>query len=232
MRCKYCGAQISEDTIYCQKCGCPTEARVGKGKITQQASSQKRRKPQYQKTKHFATGRILIALLCLGIGITVFKVYHKEEPDEVESIPRASEIEAIQPTDSSTLPREYVQVLKSYSNALQNGYDMDQMQEAGLNRYLAEEKLSDVGYITKDLDNNGIEELIIGKIGEYYGDIGNLYDLYTISDNGLIRIIEGTPRDNFFLCDGARFSNVWSGTSNMGAQISFILICQVFGDLS
>ncbi len=66
---------------------------------------------------------------------------------------------------------------------------------------------SNLGYVLKDIDGNGIQELLFG---ENYGDPQNgtvLYDMYTIKDGTLVHVFDGWDRNRYYLCTNGNFIN-------------------------
>lgn len=67
-----------------------------------------------------------------------------------------------------------------------------------------------LGYILRDLDGNGVEELIFGENGENGWD-GIVYDLYTIADGEVVHIFDGWARNRYYLCENGCIANESSG---------------------
>lgn len=63
-----------------------------------------------------------------------------------------------------------------------------------------------LGYILRDLDGNGVEELIFGENGEGGWD-GIVYDLYTIVDGQVVHIFDGWERNRYYLCENGHIAN-------------------------
>lgn len=63
-----------------------------------------------------------------------------------------------------------------------------------------------LGYILRDLDGNGVEELIFGENGENGWD-GIVYDLYTIVDGQVVHIFDGWERNRYYLCENGCIAN-------------------------
>lgn len=74
----------------------------------------------------------------------------------------------------------------------------------------ASEGLDSIGYTIIDIDENGVDELIIAEKSE--DGIGNrILDIYTIKDDKAILIIEGFVRDRYYLLDDNTIYNEGSG---------------------
>lgn len=87
-----------------------------------------------------------------------------------------------------------------------------------------------LGYILRDLDGNGVEELIFGENGEGGWD-GIVYDLYTIVDGEVVHIFDGWERNRYYLCengciaresDGSAFEFSFAYYAYSGAELALI----------
>lgn len=87
-----------------------------------------------------------------------------------------------------------------------------------------------LGYILRDLDGNGVEELIFGENGEGGWD-GIVYDLYTIVDGEVVHIFDGWERNRYYLCengciaresDGSAFEFTFAYYAYSGAKLALI----------
>lgn len=65
-----------------------------------------------------------------------------------------------------------------------------------------------LGYLLRDLDGDGVEELIFGEnSGVLEGWNGIIYDLYTIVDGKLVHILDGWERNRYYLCENGCIAN-------------------------
>lgn len=87
-----------------------------------------------------------------------------------------------------------------------------------------------LGYILRDLDGNGVEELIFGENGEGGWD-GIVYDLYTIVDGEVVHIFDGWERNRYYLCengciakesDGSAFEFSFAYYAYSGTELALI----------
>lgn len=65
-----------------------------------------------------------------------------------------------------------------------------------------------MGYMLRDLDGNGVEELIFGENGS-----GVVYDLYTIVDGNVIHVFSGGSRCRYLLCENGCIANEGSSSA-------------------
>ncbi|MCM1468496.1 MAG: hypothetical protein NC086_10125 [Alistipes sp.] len=75
------------------------------------------------------------------------------------------------------------------------------------------------GYLIKDIDGNGTDELIFGGNDTVFDSAWNgvIYDMYTISDGEPVHLLCGGERDRYYLCENGRIANEGSG----GAAYTF-----------
>lgn len=78
-----------------------------------------------------------------------------------------------------------------------------------------------VGYLQKDLDHDGIDELLLGandpdgkRIDEDTGVWDSvIYDIFTIKNGELVHVFTGHERNKCFLCRDGLIDNDWSGSA-------------------
>lgn len=66
------------------------------------------------------------------------------------------------------------------------------------------------GYLLKDLDGNGTDELLFGENHDD-GWNGIVYNIYTISDGALVHVADGWERNRYYLCENGYIANEGSG---------------------
>lgn len=69
-----------------------------------------------------------------------------------------------------------------------------------------------LGYLIRDLDGDGVDELIFGENDETGWD-GFVYNIYTISDGEVVRLIDGWERSIYYLCENGCIAHEWSGSA-------------------
>ena len=121
--------------------------------------------------------------------------------------------------DSTTGYAQYDVILEEYSDGFRAGWDAAAFSENGLCYLAGWEAPSDVGYYLIDLDQNGMEELLIGIIGEK----GFFYDLYTIQDNQSVLIARSGERDRYYLCMDNIIANEGSGSAFTSGWVYYYL---------
>ncbi len=79
-----------------------------------------------------------------------------------------------------------------------------------------------IGYTLKDVDGNGVRELLIG---ENWGDseAGTvLYDMYTIRDGKLLHVFSGWDRNRYYLLTNGNFINQGSSGAMQSSEAYYI----------
>ena len=80
-----------------------------------------------------------------------------------------------------------------------------------------------LGYLIRDMDGNGTDELIFGgnadESGSWYDSI--IYDVYTISDGELVHVLDGWERNRYFLCENGMIANEGASSAFDGSYSYF-----------
>ncbi len=116
-----------------------------------------------------------------------------------------------------------------WANYESNGYGIVSNQNEFAYSYMWSlypvDSLSDAGYAFIDLDGNGVQELLIGRIGEggWGSDTGMIYDLYTYRDGEAIHLFSSGERDAFFLCSDSLIANEGAGGAALSGYDYYVL---------
>lgn len=118
---------------------------------------------------------------------------------------------------------QYQSLLELYQKALREDWNPAVCMENGLSLMVAHrgDYYEDLGYAMKDLDGNGIDELIIT-------DGLNIYDLYTIIQDeevGPLHLISAMERIQYYLTSDGWIYNLGSG----GAAVSYYTLYSLDG---
>ncbi len=73
-----------------------------------------------------------------------------------------------------------------------------------------------LGYMKKDLDGDGTEELILGENAADGSDPGEgwdsiIYDIFAMKDGKVVHVLDGWERNRFYLCTDGTIANEGSG---------------------
>ena len=106
---------------------------------------------------------------------------------------------------------EYDEIVNQYYNGMALNWSTEDFREHNL-CYLAgyETGVDQIGYCVRDINGDGVDELMIGGIGEY-SDPGMFYDLYTMIDGQRVLVKSSGERDRYYLCQDQTIANEGSG---------------------
>lgn len=121
--------------------------------------------------------------------------------------------------DYATVEEAYAIVIGEYYSAAEEQWDSAALMDAGLNYMVAEcyldNPLENIGYVIVDLNNDGTEELLIGSRIEddFFGKM--IFDLYTLDDRGVHRLVfDSSERNRYYYAGENRFANLGAITYN------------------
>lgn len=106
---------------------------------------------------------------------------------------------------------EYDEIVNQYYNGMALNWSTEDFREHNL-CYLAgyETGVDRIGYCVRDINGDGVDELMIGRIDEY-SDLGMFYDLYTMIDGQRVLVKSSGERDRYYLCQDQTIANEGSG---------------------
>lgn len=110
---------------------------------------------------------------------------------------------------------QYDEIIRDYYRGISSDWSIQEFCENGL-CYLPgyEKDVNRIGYCLLDVDNNGVEELLIGQSGND-GSVGILYALYTMEGDERILIASSGELRSYYLCtDNTIAYECFSGPSN------------------
>ena len=149
-----------------------------------------------------------------GLGIGMLKNGQSMSPSSAE--PSFSAVPATEPQDSTEAALTganayYGSILNKYATALRDNWDVAQCHSADISPRIIEEDVRDkLGFCLRDLDGNGIEELIISD-GEQVYDVftilpnDGLGHLFCASENVFLKLCEGNVIKRQETVDGATY---------------------------
>lgn len=71
------------------------------------------------------------------------------------------------------------------------------------------------GYAFLDIDQDGVPELLLGPTSSTDDwSNGLIYDLYTYRDGAVVKVLESSERDRYYLLDNGQFGNEWSNSAS------------------
>ena len=82
--------------------------------------------------------------------------------------------------------------------------------------YYSGDQFQTSGYLLRDLDGNGVNELLFGENDEA-GWNGIIFDIYTIVDGEVVRIVDGWERSRYYICENGCIAHEWdAGAGDFG----------------
>lgn len=93
----------------------------------------------------------------------------------------------------------YAQILDTYYEALRDDWELESMLKLFCEPYQA--NMEQTGYMLKDVDGNGTDELLIMDLG------GEVYELYTLVNGKPVWVAEGWARNSYYLSSDGGFVN-------------------------
>lgn len=118
----------------------------------------------------------------------------------------------------------YKYVLNKHLTAVKESWDSSKLESENMSPMYNEisssgDGLSTIGYVYKDINIDGIDELLIGEItdGEFKGIV---YDIYTMVDRKPEHVVSGWDRNRYFILDSGFIRNEYSnGADESGVNI-------------
>lgn len=145
-----------------------------------------------------AVAMLLFALI--GAGVLSVMAGREEVSRHADSVPTGTP----QETDVAAV---YEPIVQKYLDAITEDWNGEQCIEADISIMVREiESTDDLGYALIDLDQDGLEELLITD-----GNV--IYDLYTVSEESAVHILSGWERNSYFLTTGNCIGNMASASA-------------------
>lgn len=122
----------------------------------------------------------------------------------------------------------YGEVLARHVLAVREQWDASRLEEENMSTMydLIEnsdgDPLSRIGFVYHDINQDGIDELLIGEISEGAWK-GVIYDIYTMVDRQCAHVVSGWDRNRFYAYKNAFLCNEFSGGAMMSGWIVYDL---------
>lgn len=131
------------------------------------------------------------------------------ETGGAESAP--GEQAAEQPAGTAIDPA-YAEIIEKYKTGISQGWGMQEYAAAGLCYLFGYySDTSQPGYTLLDVNNDGVEELLIGEANLPSGYKGMFYEMYTINEGQITLVASSQERNRYYLCTGNEIGNEGSG---------------------
>lgn len=122
----------------------------------------------------------------------------------------------------------YTTIITELITSLDKNYDSNQFESVGLSpmygsiRMNSKDYLNKIGYAYKDINVDGIDELLIGEIID--GDEKCvIYDLFTMVDRKPEHVVSGWDRNRYYAVDGSFLLNEYSNSAFESGMTIFAL---------
>ncbi len=154
----------------------------------------------------------MLVLLVLLSSVTMCACDSKDLKEEVTNEVVTSEstetVEVTDMTDSIDYSG-YDDLIKKVTEEIKGGMTQEEADSLGISyAFCYDIAVDDTrGYLRRDLDGDGIEELILGN----NIDNGEIYDVYTLKDGKMVHTIMGWERCFYTLCENGTLANYGSG---------------------
>lgn len=159
-----------------------------------------------------------------------------EEPEETEPIEEAPQV-VEEPEEGNSAEEEalaaYDGILQEYRavfNAIASGKSADELWDTYPNvnlepmlDYFESNPRDDYQYTYKDLNGDGVPELLIGSNAPYYSWTNTIYNIWTYSGGELVNVADGMTRD----CYALQTNNVIMSYGNGGAYSNGVSMCKL-----
>lgn len=115
----------------------------------------------------------------------------------------------------------YEQVISVIGEAVAAGSDVEAYQNMGLSYLYAypQDPEAPLGYTTIDLNDDGVEELLVGTAGEN----GMIYDAFAMEEGAksLTHLLNSGERDRYYLCENGIIQNEYSNSAANSGDVFF-----------
>ena len=156
--------------------------------------------------------KIISIALCLLFVFSISACTDKTSSIEDNSNDSSDAIVSNQtPNDSLSLPNEYDVIINNIINAYPWNDDVVTMVPGNPELsylYLRNSSLSEIGFALVDLDNNGVDELIITGINSPF-----IYDLYTLSNGKAVHLFANGEKYAHYLYKDGWVELQWSSSA-------------------
>lgn len=118
----------------------------------------------------------------------------------------------------------YKDVIKKHITAIEEKWDSDKLDSEHMSELYSMmddsgNLLDSVGYFYKDINVDGIDELLIGEISDDAHD-GLVYDIYTMVDRKPTHVVSGGERDRYYILQNGFVLNEYSNSAtNSGSDV-------------
>ncbi len=168
----------------------------------------------------------VLLVLTLIVGFTACGKTKAKTPD----VPETPD-----PQKTPETPEAYTERIGLYETALSEGWNPGELEENGL-CFMARDCMDagGVGYAVRDLDGDGLPELLIGAseavTDEFFGKL--VLELWTVDSDGAVRkVFSSMNRDRYYYAGENLFANLASSSASESTDTTWRLAGGEFVDL-
>ena len=175
---------------------------------------------------------MLIAALAAGCAATETTESSTVESTESEVVTADIQEDADTQEDSDTQEdadiQPYNEILSKYKLAQVEQWDMERLMNEGVStlcQYCYGEipDVSGMGYLMRDMDGNGVDELLIGPLkGDEFTE-NMIFDHYTLEDGEAVQVFQGQERDRYYFTNTDVIYNEGDGGAGNFAVSNYVL---------
>lgn len=215
------GATVAVENASAQAAAAQPETSNLKAAVAQNKRRSRRRMPMILLVALALALATSVAYAAYRVYTDVWVPYQAEQQQATQNGQKNAQNEKAHDAYNGII-EEYAQALTDAKNGTLEKYPMEGVFEKypDVNSEpLASSGSEDYVYALKDLNNDGVDELLIGKdfskYGAYRGSVA-IYDMWTYQDDKVIKIAQGITRGDYYL----RENNVIMSRGNGGAQVN------------
>ncbi len=149
-------------------------------------------------------------------------------PEQSEQpLPASTEVTTVADSISNFSETTYLEIITTYARALSEKWDGSFLMESNIDTLLVDcygdASLENVGYAVIDLDDDGIEELVIGTTerltDEFFGKL--ILALYTRDEEDTMHtVFQSMARDRYYYAGENKFANIGSSGADDSVDIT------------
>ena len=123
----------------------------------------------------------------------------------------------------------YKDIIKKHLLAMEEKWDSDKLDKENMSGMYSmisdnsDNPVDSVGYFYKDINVDGIEELLIGEMGDDAKE-GLVYDIYTVVDRKPVHVISGAERDRYYILKNGFVLNEYSNSATDSGSMVYNLM--------
>lgn len=122
----------------------------------------------------------------------------------------------------------YAYTVSRYIDAFNEGWDANRFEDEGMSPEFyalmqaeGDKALDKIGFAYKDISYDGVDELLVGVIGDDEPSI--VYDIYTVVDKVPTLVVSGTSRNRYYGLEYGDIANAFSGGADENGIHVFLI---------